>query len=268
MEMLTSYNYDPSTFEYIGEVQFQPDPMIFPPIQPVEPIDDPEAPAVEPPASPTLAEMLAQSPPPASATKIAPPKATSGKVARWAGGAWELVVDQRGEYWTDDGAHHVITELGQKRPAGALDAEPPLPVHKDAATATRAAMAWIENFTHENVNRGKPRTEIEMYQGREDAARAIKAGTALPHQTAKLMRLLTLAGKTEAEATAALPGLCDQIIVRADARNTAMALTTAMRESVEAQIAAADPAADQFAFDKILAAAATDAAAKWADLAK
>lgn len=228
------YHYDPITAEFLTDADAHMDPLEGHPLVP------------------------------GCATLTAPPEVTPGHVAVWADGVWRSEIDLRGtEYWLADGTHHVISEIGVTRPSDALDAPAKLPVRRTQEQAIAAAYAWIESFVHRHVDGGKPPSEISAYPGRELAARAILAGTETPDQRQKLLKLLTFEGKTPAEAQATLPALVSRIIDLADARNEALALTTAMRQQVEAIVASADAVADPFAYDKALAQAALDAQAAW-----
>ena len=85
MNTKTVYNYNPDTGEYLG----------------------PET-AYESPMEPGVYLI------PAHATTIAPPEADAGHVAVFAGGAWTLVEDHRGEVWYDTATQerHEIKTLG------------------------------------------------------------------------------------------------------------------------------------------------------------
>lgn len=204
---------------------------------------------------------------PEFATPTAPPEAPEGQKARWTDDAWELVADHRGQdYYLPDGSHHIITELGLERPAEALDEAPPMPVHPTADAAINAAYSWIENLVHSQIDGGKPLSEIMTYQTRAAAARAVMAGTATADDTTLLGALLVASGVDAQAVAAGIPALAATIKAKADARDQALAFTTAMRDQVEALIEAADVEADAFVFDQILAQAAVDATAKWAEL--
>lgn len=235
--MDTAYCFDAETGEYIGAEPIYPDPM--------------------------TGELI----PPANATKNAPPKLRDGQVPVWSGDAWEVKTDHRGkEYWLADGSFHTITEIDETMPNDALNEKPPLPVHTTAEMATAAAYGWIENLVHAEIDGGKPLSEITTYPQRATAARAVVAGTATDDDKAVLLRLLVASGRNATAAAEAMPALAAEIKAKADARDTALAFTTAMRQQVEAQIAAADVEADPFTFDKILAQAAKTAQAKWVEL--
>lgn len=194
------------------------------------------------------------------------PTVGDGQAARWAGVEWEVVTDHRGEYWLPDGSAHFISDLGVERPAGALTEKPKTPVHVTADVAITAAYQWIEQLVHTKIDGGKPLSEVMTYQTRAAAARAVVAGKATDEDTGVLVKLLVASGLDETAAVAGVATLAATIKTKADARDTALAFTTAMRQQVEAQIAAADVEADPFAFDKILAQAAVDAKAKWVEL--
>lgn len=73
-------------------------------------------------ASPAPREPL-----PDTLTTIAPPSVSTHQAPQWNAqhDGWDIVPDYRGvSYWTADGAHHVITDLGVAPPAEALTAPP------------------------------------------------------------------------------------------------------------------------------------------------
>lgn len=62
---------------------------------------------------------------PAHSTTMAPPTAGARQAAVFAGGAWRLIVDHRGEtWWAPDGAAVIVTALGDPAASG-LSATPP-----------------------------------------------------------------------------------------------------------------------------------------------
>ena len=93
------HSYHPRTGEYLGE------------------IDAPENPRAP-------GQYLA----PAFCATDNPPEIPEGSAAVWRDGQWVILADNRGtEYWLPDGSRHVIEDLGESVPAGALLVAPPPP---------------------------------------------------------------------------------------------------------------------------------------------
>jgi len=77
---------------------------------------------------------------PETATLLTPPMVGAKEARRWdsAMGRWELLPDLRGEgYWLADGQYHVICEIGETPPVGALT-EPPPPTTEQLEFAARS----------------------------------------------------------------------------------------------------------------------------------
>jgi len=78
---------------------------------------------------------------PAFATKVEIIPEKKGFQRYFKDGAWHYVVDNIGkEYWFSDGSKHVITELGEELPEGALLEEPskPEPTFEERLASTIA----------------------------------------------------------------------------------------------------------------------------------
>ncbi|MCE8015917.1 DUF4376 domain-containing protein [Halomonas sp. MCCC 1A17488] len=128
---------------------------------------------------------------PAGATSIEPPEVGEHETARWAGEAWEVVADWRGnEYWTEDGKHHEITELGVKPPSDALNEMPPESLDLLAARKRRAIdQARDQAFAaglpydfdgHIDVVQTRPQDQINLLGLSAKAQRLIADGEAAP----------------------------------------------------------------------------------------
>ena len=138
---------------------------------------------------------------PAYATFNSPPEVAAGQVAVMSDTGWTVKSDLRGaQYWLPDGSRHTIGEIGEDKPAGALDAAPVLPptdADINAEIVRRIALAWqaddqIDSFAKQ-INaqaklddlRGKTLTAAQetekaaLDDKRKETARFRKKGAAL-----------------------------------------------------------------------------------------
>ena len=138
---------------------------------------------------------------PANATLDVPPHAGVGEVAVWDQEAgWGVEVDNRGEeYWLADGSRHVIAEIGEEKPADALDAEPPRPpVPRNEQRSSALARVDAEHSNYlVALTGGATVAERDTWKVKEEAARAFEAGTATPGQAAMLAAEAQGAGISE-----------------------------------------------------------------------
>ncbi len=111
------YHYSPQTGEYLGSSSAAPDPL-------------------------DVGQFLV----PANATTAAPPTAPENTVARFANEAWQVVEDNRGDYYDFDRNPQRISEIGVPIPPGwTTEPRPDTPgeaiaKQKDAIAAQRYAM--------------------------------------------------------------------------------------------------------------------------------
>jgi len=62
---------------------------------------------------------------PAHATDKKPPKKKAGYALAFKNNKWQNVIDNRGTvYWLEDGSEHVISDIGEELPEGALTEKP------------------------------------------------------------------------------------------------------------------------------------------------
>lgn len=62
---------------------------------------------------------------PANATDKKPPKQKTGYALVFKNSKWQNIIDNRGTvYWLEDGSEHVISDIGDELPEGALNEKP------------------------------------------------------------------------------------------------------------------------------------------------
>ena len=169
---------------------------------------------------------------PANATLTEPPQAGDNEVAVWADDAWTIKPDHRdAEYWLADGSRHIVTEIGDVPPEGALETAPPTPREDQR----KAALTRVDE-EHANylvtLTGGATVAERDTWKVKEEAARAFEADTATPGQAAMLAAEAQGSGITEAE-------LAATVIAKADAFLALVGVAAGLRAKGRAAIMAA-----------------------------
>lgn len=114
---------------------------------------------------------------PRGSTDIQPPNAEIGQVQVFFDGAWSIKVDNRGvEYWLADGSRHVIENLDEVLPEGALTQEPPKS-KPDQLAAGLVALEIARAAALAQFTGNKPAEVIATYSRKLIAAEAISSGS-------------------------------------------------------------------------------------------
>ncbi len=166
---------------------------------------------------------------PAHATLMKPPPKQAGKVACFDGKVWALKLDQRGQsYWTHEGDHVEITEIGISKPEDALDAAPPTP-RKDQLTDALAQIDAEHARFLRDLTGGATAEERDTWKVKEEAARAMIAGTATQGQTT----MITF----EADGDGTDPMVLAQtILAKAEAYQTLIGMAAGLKVKAKAAI--------------------------------
>ncbi|MCG7518845.1 hypothetical protein [Ruegeria sp. Ofav3-42] len=209
--MTSIYHYDAKTSEFLSEGTARPDPKDGTPLVP------------------------------GNATLTKPPAKLEGKARVFKDGAWKLVDDLRNTtYWTADGAEHVVKDLGPL-PDEALTEKPVLPLYPDRSSARLAMVSWIDGFL-EKISGRVPQYERASWPAKAEAARAVKAGTARPDQSAMIKGEADVQDKTATE-------VADKIIARATQFEAIIARATGLRVKLDDRLEAET---DPFKWEEIL----------------